>query len=100
MAKTWERAVPVGDGKAMWTDSSSTRFRYRVVEVRAACRRDGFSAASQLVPSHVHPLQSEYGLGTVQFVCRFSVAVLKRKWKEVVPLLVSTLYPALLNADE
>lgn len=64
MHETWlkarERAVPVGDGKVMRTDSLRTRFRYHVVEVRAVCRQDGFSAALQLVPSHVCRLRSEY----------------------------------------
>lgn len=102
MHETWlkarERAVPVGDGKVMRTDLLRTRFHYRVVEVRAVCRQDGFSTALQLVPTHVCRLWSEYD--SARSDLPFSVAeVLKRKGKEVVPLLVSTLYSALLIAD-
>ena len=92
--------MPVGDGEVTRTDALRTRFPDRVVEVRAACRRDGFAAASQLVPSHVRRLQSEYDSGGSDLPAFFSLAVLKRKRKEVVPLLVSALCPALLNADE
>lgn len=91
--RCWEHVVPVGEGKVMWTAPLRTRWCYRAIEVGAVCRCDGFSAASQLVPSTCDS-------GQVHLSAFYSMAILQRKWKEVVLLLDSTLYPAPLNADE
>lgn len=82
----WEHVVPVGEGKVMWTAPLRTRCCYCAVEVGAVCWCDGFSTASQLVPSTCDsrqsiclpfiPWQSYRGSGRKWFFCSTQLYIL------------------------